>query len=148
MSDEFFEKLNQKINAVRADQTNAADQLAMARAYSVQQIAHASTVAQAYAEQLKNQNIKVLLIPQEQSLSFSMYWPDGTDHGFWLVIEKTTGKLQFKYHTTDCTDRRRSEGTGMDLYGSADWKPEIFVDTLEREIEDFIEKSKEHGGLA
>lgn len=148
MSDSFFEKMNQKINATRADQANSADQIAMARAFSAEQIANAIPVAQAYADQLTLQKIKVLMIPQDRSISFSLYWADGTDHGFWLVIDEPTGNLQFKYHTTESVDRRRSESTGMDLYSRGTWKPEIFVETLEREIEDFIEKSKEHGGLA
>jgi len=148
MSNSFFEKINQKISDTRADQSNAAAQIATARAYSAEQIANAIPVAKAYADQLALQKIKVLMIPQEQSISFSMYWADGTDHGFWLVIDEPTGKLQFKYHTTDAVDLRRSNSTGMDLYSRANWTQDIFVETLEREIEDFIDQSKAHGGLA
>ncbi|GEM_PF-5128746 len=147
VSDNFFSKLDQQLDAAKSEEMAVADRKAADRAFSEKAIAELRPVATEYAAKLRERGISTR-VSGSGVLEFEMRWADGGTHGLMICPDLDTGRLKIVRKSTDHTDGRRFSSSDWQTYGEDTWKPSTFESALESVINDYMSFAKHHGGIA
>ena len=142
-TDDFFTKIDAQLK--KGSEANAAATTAAKnRKFLEQVIARLSPTVNTYVSKLKKRGINVEIDQYPAEIRIKLRYKSGDYQG--LSIEEDVKSNRIGLRTLFREDRK-SYISSDTTYDQSNWEDSIFMDSLQRLIEDFVSSANKHGGI-
>lgn len=145
-NNDFFKKIDQKIESIRNDKTAAENISRSNLDYLAETVLRIKPIAETYASELKQRQIAVDLQTSKYSVTLTMKFKNGGHHSLSFGSSHTDNRMEITGNYTN-DDGRPYSSTDGKSYDHTNWSDIIYKDKLEKCIEDFIFYAPRHGGI-
>jgi hypothetical protein len=148
VSDDFFAKLDAKLESLKSGQQAAVTRLEDERRASSDAIKAMHPVAKDYVAKLRERGITAYFSGTNYGLTFEMRWGDGATHGLSVYPDMDSGRLQIIRNSTDHTTGRSFNSTDGATYAAKDFSPQKYESALKSVIHDYVRFADRHEGIS
>jgi hypothetical protein len=143
--DEFFSKVDSKLlkTAVETSETEKVN--AENREFLEEVIVRLNPIAESYEAKLKERNIRTEVKSYPGGISFGLKYKDGGHRTLTIGGYQESNRIEFKTHFTN-DDGKNYVSTSGKTYQKSDWQDLIYVEELQKCIDEFLYYQNRHGG--
>jgi hypothetical protein len=142
-TDDFFTKIDAQLKK-ESEVNAAATTAAKNRQFLEQVIARLNPTVSTYVSKLKKRDINVEIDQYPTEIRIKLRYKSGDYQGLSIGEDVKSNRIGLR---TLFREDRKSYISSDTTYDQSNWEDSIFMDSLQRLIEDFVSSANKHGGI-
>jgi hypothetical protein len=143
-TDDFFTKIDAQLKKDSGLNVDAATTAAKNRQFLEQVIARLNPTVSTYVSKLKKRGINVEIDQYPTEIRIRLRYKSGDYQGLSIGEDVKSNRIELR---TLFREDRKSYISSDTTYDQSNWEDSIFMDSLQRLIEDFVSSANKHGGI-
>ena len=143
-TDDFFAKVDAKLQKGSQANTAVSTTAAKNRQFLEQVISRLSPTVDTYVSKLKKRGINVEIDQYPTEIRIKLRYKSGDYQGLSIGEDVKSNRIGLR---TLFREDRKSYISSDTTYDQSNWEDSIFMDSLQRLIEDFVSSANKHGGI-